>query len=112
MIPLSDLRLMLVKVSPLGVSGDKIKAELQMAERLDMLEGCGEMPLHPPSVAGTFYFGSRMSALGPGRVKTFFLPQKLHAAGRNPRRRDRLSLFLLYRVRSQSGRNLAPRRTT
>ena len=62
-------------------------------------------------------FGSRgwaqiMSAKGPGRVKTFFLPQKLHAAGRNPRRRDRLSLFLLYRVRSQSGRNLGPRRTT
>ncbi len=54
MIPLSDLRLMLVKVSPLGVSGDKIKAELQMAERLDMLEGCGEMPLRPPSVRGLF----------------------------------------------------------
>src|SRR6266851_1220221 len=53
-----------------------------------------------------------MSGIDPGRVKTFFLPQKLHAAGRNPRRRDRLSLFLLYRVRSQSGRNLAPRRTT
>jgi hypothetical protein len=52
------------------------------------------------------------AARDPGRVKTFFLPQKLHAAGRNPRRRDRLSLFLLYRVRSQSGRNLAPRRTT
>jgi hypothetical protein len=31
---------------------------------VSMLEGCGEMPLHPPSVAGTFYFGSRMSALG------------------------------------------------
>ena len=46
----------------------------------------------------------------PGRVKTFFFSQKLHAAGRN--RRDRLSLFLLYRVRSQSGRNLGPRRTT
>jgi hypothetical protein len=52
---------------------------------------------------GTF-FGGPMSGVGPGRVKTFFLPQKLHAAGRNPRRRDRLSLFLLYRVRSQSGR--------
>ena len=55
---------------------------------------------------------AKMSEKGPGRVKTFFLPQKLHAAGRNSRRRDRLSLFLLYRVRSQSGRNLAPRRTT
>jgi hypothetical protein len=31
---------------------------------VSMLEGCGEMPLHPPSVAGTSYFGSRMSALG------------------------------------------------
>jgi hypothetical protein len=27
-----------------------------------------------------------MTALGPGRVKTFFLPQKLQAAGRDPRR--------------------------
>ena len=33
MIPLSDLRLMLVKVSPLGVSGDKIVAELQLIKR-------------------------------------------------------------------------------
>ena len=67
MIPLSDLRLMQVKGQPLGVLRDKIMAELQLAERLDMLEGCGEMPLHPPSVAGTFYFGSRMSAMGPTR---------------------------------------------
>jgi hypothetical protein len=29
----------------------------------------------------------RVSAEGPGRVKTFFLPQKLHATGRDPRRR-------------------------
>jgi hypothetical protein len=35
---------------------------------VSMLEGCGEMPLHPPSVAGTFYFGSRMSALGQTRT--------------------------------------------
>ena len=55
MVPLSDLRLMQVKGQPLGVLRDKIMAELQLAERLDMLEGCGEMPLHPPSVAGTFY---------------------------------------------------------
>jgi hypothetical protein len=34
---------------------------------VSMLEGCGELPLHPPSVAGTFYFGSRMSALGHSR---------------------------------------------
>ena len=54
MIPLSDLRLMQVKVSPLGVLRDKIMAELQLAERLDMLEGCGEMPLRPPSVRGLF----------------------------------------------------------
>ena len=47
-----------------------------------------------------------MSELGPGRVKTFFLPQKLQAAGRDPRGRDRLSIFLLYRVWSQPGRNL------
>jgi hypothetical protein len=56
------------------------------------------------------FLGTRrwMSALGPGRVKTFFLPQKLQAAGRDPRGRDRLSIFLLYRVWSQSGRNLEP----
>src|SRR5260370_37767370 len=46
------------------------------------------------------------SAYDPGRVKTFFLPKKLHATGRDPRRRDRLSIFLVYRVWSQSGRNL------
>jgi hypothetical protein len=49
---------------------------------------------------------SLRSEVGPGRVKTFFLPQKLRAAGRNPRRRDHLSIFCLYRVWSQSGRNL------
>ncbi len=49
-----------------------------------------------------------MSELGPGRVETFFDPQKLHATGRDGPRRDRLSLFLLYRVWSQSGRNLKP----
>jgi len=65
MIPLSDLRLMQVKVSPLGVSGDKI-----MAERLDMLEGCGEMPLRPPSVRGVLFCGSRMSAMS-GEVSAF-----------------------------------------
>jgi hypothetical protein len=54
MIPLSDLRLMQVKVSPLRVLGDKIMAELQSAKRCDVLEGCGEMPLRPPSVRGLF----------------------------------------------------------
>ena len=34
--------------------------------------------------------------------------QPLQAAGRDPRGRDRLSIFLLYRVWSQSGRNLEP----
>jgi len=48
------------------------------------------------------------SAFDPGRVETFFDPQKLHATGRDGPRRDRLSLFLLYRVWSQSGRNLKP----
>jgi hypothetical protein len=47
-----------------------------------------------------------MSASGPGRVETFFFSQELHATGRDGPRRDRLSLFLLYRVWSQSGRNL------
>src|SRR6266700_648604 len=47
-----------------------------------------------------------------GRVKTFFMLQKLHAAGRDPRRRNHLSIFWLYRVWSQSVRNFAPRRTT
>ena len=53
--------------------------------------------------------GGLMSQMGPGRVETFFVPQKLHATGRDGPRRDRLSLFLLYyRVWSQSGRNLKP----
>src|SRR5258708_26661577 len=37
------------------------------------------------------------SGFDPGRVKTFFLPQKLQAAGRDPRGRVCLSIFLLYR---------------
>jgi len=49
-----------------------------------------------------------ISGFDPGRVETFFVPQKLHATGRDGPRRDRLSLFLLYRVWSQSGRNLKP----
>jgi hypothetical protein len=44
------------------------------------------------------------SQFDPGRVETFFVPQKLHATGRDGPRRDRLSVFLLYRVWSQSGR--------
>ena len=39
-----------------------------------------------------------MSVLGPGCVKTFFLPQKLHVTGDGPRRHDGLSVFLRYRV--------------
>src|ERR1035441_2601416 len=35
-------------------------------------------------------------AFDPGRVETFFVPQKLQATGRDGPRRDRLSLFLLY----------------
>ena len=54
MVPLSDLRLMQVKGLPLRVLRDKIMAKLQLAERLDMLEGCGEMPSQPPSAAGFF----------------------------------------------------------
>jgi hypothetical protein len=50
-----------------------------------------------------------MSAMGPGRAKTFFLPEKLHATGGGPRRHDRLSMFLLLRVCSQAWRNLGPR---
>jgi hypothetical protein len=50
-----------------------------------------------------------MSVNDPGCVKTFFRPQKLHATGDDPRRHDGLSVFLLYRVWSQPGRNLGPR---
>jgi hypothetical protein len=60
--------------------------------------------INMPEISGL----ESMSVAGPGRVKTFFLPQKLQAAGRDPRGRDRLSIFLLYRVWSQSGRNLEP----
>jgi hypothetical protein len=59
MVPLSDLRLMQVEGSPLEVFGEKIMAELQSAKRFGMLEGCGKMPLHPSSVAGTFCFVGR-----------------------------------------------------
>jgi hypothetical protein len=55
-----------------------------------------------------FLFGPPTSAMGPGRVETFFVPQKLQATEHDGPRRDRLSLFLLYRVWSQSGRNLGP----
>ncbi|WP_154073713.1 hypothetical protein [Bradyrhizobium erythrophlei] len=44
-------------------------AELQFAKRFDMPEGSGEMPLHPPSVAGT-YISRRMSAMGSKTVLT------------------------------------------
>src|ERR1700716_3605526 len=44
-----------------------------------------------------------------GCVKTFFLPQKLHATGNYPRRHDGLSIFLPCRVQSQPGRKLGPR---
>ena len=47
--------------------------------------------------------------IDPGCVKTFFRPQKLHATGDDLRRHDGLSIFLLYRVWSQPGRNLGPR---
>ncbi|MEH2476800.1 hypothetical protein V1282_000157 [Nitrobacteraceae bacterium AZCC 2146] len=47
-------------------------------------------------------------AIGAGCVKTFFLPQKLHATGDYPRRHDGLSIFLLGRVQSQPGRKLGP----
>jgi hypothetical protein len=36
----------------------------------------------------------RLSPVGPGRVKTFSIFQELNAAGRDPRRRDHLSIFL------------------
>src|SRR5258707_15248554 len=52
---------------------------------------------------------STMSGSGPDCVKTFFLPQKLYAPGDDPHRHDGLSIFLLYRVRSQPGRKLGPR---
>src|SRR5882757_8642858 len=52
------------------------------------------------------------SHLDPGRVKTFFIFQELHAAWRDPRRRDHLRIFWLYRVWSKSGRNLGPRSAT
>ena len=47
--------------------------------------------------------------IDPGRAKTVFLPEKLHATGGGPRRHDRLSIFLLLRVWSQPWRNLGPR---
>jgi hypothetical protein len=48
-------------------------------------------------------------AFDPDCVKTFFRLQKLHATGDDLRRHDDLSVFLLYRVWSQPGRNLGLR---
>src|SRR5450755_1791070 len=62
--------------------------------------------------SGKHMLALRLSAFDPGRVKTFSTFQKLHAAGRGPRRRDHLSIFWPYRVWNQSGRNLGPRSAT
>jgi hypothetical protein len=81
MIPLSDLRLMQVKVSPLGVSGDKI-----MAERLDMLEGCGEMPYARRRCGGFLFCGSRMSAMSQSRSGGIFRTRPLFPLTTDTRR--------------------------
>ena len=86
MIPLSDLRLMLVKVSPLGVSGDKFMAELQKAERLDMLEGCGEMPYARRRCGGFLFCGSRMSAMSQSRSGGIFRTRPLFPLTTDTRR--------------------------
>src|SRR4029077_16237028 len=56
---------------------------------------CGSLFLHRSGLAPYSLPVSRRT-----RVKTFFLPQKLHATGRDPRRRDRLSIFLLSSLES------------
>ena len=58
--------------------------------------------------SGKHLLSLSFSGFDPGRVETFFVPQKLRATGRDGPRRVRLSLFLLYRVWSQSGRMLKP----
>src|SRR6266404_8449505 len=68
---------------------------------------CGTDPRLLSGEQRTSHFKLVTSVDDPGRVETFFVPQKLHA-GRDGPRRDRLSVFLLYRVWSQSGRNLKP----
>jgi hypothetical protein len=55
------------------------------------------------------FFEVQMSALGPGRVKTFFLPPNCTQPGAIHVEAIRLSIFLLYRVWSQSERNFGPR---
>jgi hypothetical protein len=56
---------------------------------------CSQFGRHPGGKRT--YRGRRISvAIDPGRVKTFFILQKLHAAGRDPRRRDHLSIFWLF----------------
>ena len=91
--------------------------QLSMA-RLHRLESaCVHEPDMPTALRNVRYWlnsGKHMLALSfsgfdPRRVKTFFFPQKLYATGRDPGRRDRLSIFLLYRVWSQSGHNIGPR---
>jgi hypothetical protein len=51
----------------------------------------------------------RLSPVGPGRVKTFSIFQELNAAGRDPRRRDHLSIFLAASSLESIRRNLGPR---
>jgi hypothetical protein len=60
----------------------------------------------PPRASPTQEFSH---SLDPDCVKTFFLPQKLHATEDDPRRHDGLSIFLLYRARNQPWRKLGPR---
>ena len=81
-----------------GAVGEDVQRRVGPACRLDMLFVDRKRPIKVAFIE-----------VGPGCVKTFFRPQKLHATGDDPRRHDGLSIFLLYRVWSQSGRDLGPR---
>jgi len=80
-----------------------------------LLQECGDAHRELAAAKGVRLEVARASqdigtvGLDPGRVKTFSIFQKLHAAGRDPRRRDHLSIFWLYRIWSQSGHTLGPR---
>jgi hypothetical protein len=71
------------------------------------LRATGDYPRRHDGLSIFFFVESRVN---PGRCKSaFFLSQKLHATGTIRVDTPFLSVFLLYRVWSQSGRNLALR---
>ena len=73
-----------------------MSADFRLWHETDMPTALGNVRCQEQS--GKHMLALSFSGFDPRRVKTFFFPQKLYATGRDPGRRDRLSIFLLYRV--------------